>query len=208
MHFKFKTCRLTLISVLIIFWQQIAFGFYNSKDGRWTTRDPIQETGGENLYTFCDENPILLYDLLGRAHFEVRKLKNTPGIIHYSWFSPLIGWKLALFLDLWGADQLNIEILHEHLFYDDGTNIGYSAEGIFSELSKEGYRRWDSQEYDDCIMKEAERLVEPLPYSLIGLFGPKYNCQDYADDLRKKYDEIKDDTEIKCKCEKVKAKCL
>ena len=186
--------------------QTVVLGVY-SPEGRWTTRDPSEESVSENLYNFCGNNPIHQYDTLGLAHFEVRKLKHTFGIIHYSWFSPIIGWQLALFLDLWGADKLNIEILHEHLFYNDGTNVGYSNQGIFHELSKEGYRRWwDSREYDDCIMKEAERLITPPPYSLLGLFGSKYNCQDYADDLREKYDEIKDDVEIKCKCEKVKAK--
>lgn len=79
---------------------------------------------------------------------------------------------MALFLDLWGTNKLNIEILQEHLFYNDGTNVGYSNQGIFHELSKEGYRRWDSREYDDCIMKEAERLITPPPYSLL---GSKYN---------------------------------
>jgi hypothetical protein len=51
-------------------------------------------------------------------------------------------------------------------------------------------------------MKEAEKLVKPPPYSLIGWGTPKYNCQDYADALRRKYDEIKDDPKVKCKCKK------
>ncbi len=32
----------------------------------------------------------------------------------------------------------------------------------------------------------------------------KCNCQDYADALRAKYREIKDDPEVKCKCKKGK----
>lgn len=38
---------------------------YNPKDGRWLTRDPIQENGGLNLYGFVGNNPIIWFDLLG-----------------------------------------------------------------------------------------------------------------------------------------------
>ena len=55
-------------------------------------------------------------------------------------------------------------------------------------------------------MKEAEKQVPTPPYSLIGIGSPKFNCQDYAEALRRKYDEIKDSEEIKCKCGKGKQK--
>lgn len=39
--------------------------FYNPSLGRWISPDPIQETGGDNLYAFCDNNPVLRWDYLG-----------------------------------------------------------------------------------------------------------------------------------------------
>jgi RHS repeat-associated protein len=39
--------------------------FYRSDHGRWLNRDPIEEDGGENLYAFCGNNPILYYDING-----------------------------------------------------------------------------------------------------------------------------------------------
>ena len=33
--------------------------------GRWLTRDPIEEQGGENLYGFCKNSPVFLLDKLG-----------------------------------------------------------------------------------------------------------------------------------------------
>lgn len=39
--------------------------FYSTVLGRWLNRDPIDESGGENLYAFCANNPILYYDVLG-----------------------------------------------------------------------------------------------------------------------------------------------
>ena len=171
---------------------------------RWLNRDPIEEEGGLNLYAFCGNDAVGRFDRLGQTHFEVRKLAGAPVIIPYSCFGAIIGWGSALALDLGLADKWNIEILHEHLFYDDGTNVGYGKSGKFKEDSKSGYRTKDPTHYDDCIMKEAEKLVTPPPYSLIGWGSPKYNCQDYAAALRRKYDEIKDNPKIKCKCKKGK----
>ncbi len=38
---------------------------YSPALGRWLNRDPIEEEGGENLYGFCGNNPILYVDILG-----------------------------------------------------------------------------------------------------------------------------------------------
>ncbi len=43
---------------------------------------------------------------------------------------------------------------------------------------------------------------EQKPYSMLGIIGEKYNCQDYADALRARYLEIKNSQEVKCKCKK------
>ena len=42
-----------------------AFAYYSPQCGRWTTRDPIEEKGGVNLYAFCENDPISNYDKLG-----------------------------------------------------------------------------------------------------------------------------------------------
>jgi RHS repeat-associated protein len=39
--------------------------FYRPNLGRWLNRDPIEEEGGENLYAFCRNNPVLYIDILG-----------------------------------------------------------------------------------------------------------------------------------------------
>ena len=42
--------------------------FYSPVLGRWLNRDP--EEGGENLYAFCANNPILYYDILGMSFWD------------------------------------------------------------------------------------------------------------------------------------------
>ncbi|MBT9450582.1 RHS repeat-associated core domain-containing protein [Akkermansia glycaniphila] len=40
---------------------------YNPTDGRWTSRDPIAEQGGWNLYGFVDNKSTKYYDILGQS---------------------------------------------------------------------------------------------------------------------------------------------
>ncbi len=44
---------------------------YNSQLGRWPSRDPIEELGGRNLYSFVQNSPIQFIDLLGMAPNQV-----------------------------------------------------------------------------------------------------------------------------------------
>ena len=49
---------------------------YNPESGRWINRDPISEEGGLNLYAFCVNNGINLWDLWG--NFKWEKLEPIP----------------------------------------------------------------------------------------------------------------------------------
>ena len=44
--------------------------FYRPDHGRWLNRDPIEERGGENLYAFCVNNPVYLYDIDGLVDWQ------------------------------------------------------------------------------------------------------------------------------------------
>ena len=41
------------------------YRYYDPKTGRWPSRDPIEEEGGENIYSFVFNNSFSLYDYLG-----------------------------------------------------------------------------------------------------------------------------------------------
>jgi RHS repeat-associated protein len=47
------------------------YRFYSAALGRFISRDPIQEAGGENLYAFCGNEPISHWDYLGSSRFVV-----------------------------------------------------------------------------------------------------------------------------------------
>ena len=57
--------------------------------------------------------------------------------------------------------------------------------------------------YNDCVMRKAVDRVKPRQYSALedkekGL--SQYNCQDYADDLRREYKKLISDKKIRCEC--------
>mgnify|MGYP004663975285 CR=1 FL=1 len=182
--------------------------FYSPSLGRWLNRDPIEEEGGENLYGFCGNNPIVNYDRNGCAYFAVRGLDIFP-IVKWSWIFTCPFMQIAIDI---AADSLNVALVHEQLFFeDDGdlSSIGWgkdengNADYIRNESMK-GYIKQDGG-YDDCIMRIAVGEVNPDHYQLTW-FGKtsKCNCQDYASALRAKYQELLNDSKVKCKCKKRK----
>ena len=182
--------------------------FYRPDLGRWLNRDPIEEEGGENLYAFCLNNAIINYDKDGCAYFAIRGLGGGP-IIKWSWFFTCPFMKVAVDL---AADALNVELVHEQLFFEDGgdlSSIGWgkdengNADYLRNE-SSQGYTKRDGG-YDDCIMRIAVGEVNPDHYQLTWIgANKKCNCQDYASALRAKYRELSNDPKVKCKCKKGK----
>lgn len=59
------------------------YRYYDVEMGRWINRDPLDEHGGYNLYTFVVNNPVSLYDFIGLAQV-------TDNL---SWESPYIYYK-------------------------------------------------------------------------------------------------------------------
>ena len=53
-------------------------GFYNPSTGRWLSRDPIQETGGPNVYNFNGNGPIANIDRDGRTVYPDPPDPNQP----------------------------------------------------------------------------------------------------------------------------------
>ena len=182
--------------------------FYRPDHGRWLNRDPIEEDGGENLYGFCANNTIFFYDKNGNAYFAVRGLgKVLPPM---KWSSLFVCPFMKMAADL-AADALNVELVHEQLFYEDGSNVGWGDDvdglGVGRKLtgeSEKGYVRRDGG-YNDCVMHKAEKEVKVDHYQLTWLgTQTKCNCQDYADMLRAKYRELINDPQVRCECGIVK----
>jgi hypothetical protein len=73
----------------------IGHRFYNPALGRWMTKDPAGETGGEALYAFVLNRPVLFVDRLGLETIGASMVGN-PGIDcanSYLWASLSVGGK-------------------------------------------------------------------------------------------------------------------
>ena len=66
----------------------LAQAFYNPSTGRWLSRDPIEERGGQALYAFVGNEPIGRVDILGRETLAGGRnwspiKKDDPGACSY-----------------------------------------------------------------------------------------------------------------------------
>ena len=172
------------------------YRFYGPKLKRWLTYDPLAEDGGLNLYAFCENAGSFRFDRLGLAFFAIRGLGGLKNPVRFDGG--------LTFLDDW-LNRKNLQVAHEQLFFQDGgtpCSVGYGKEPLNGE-KLEGYVI-TSGGYDDCIMRLAVAEVDRVrpPYSMLGIFDSKYNCQDYASALRAKYAELVGTKEARCKCKK------
>jgi hypothetical protein len=87
------------------------------------------------------------------------------------------------------SDKLNIELAHEHGFYEDGTgdNIGFFKDGRRDETEDIHEYRLNNQQYNDKLMRRADKSLKPGKFNLFGISGKKNNCQDFSEKLRKRY---------------------
>ncbi len=53
------------------------YRYYDSKLGRWISQDPLEESGGINLFSFCENNGVLRYDILGNSIFDWLPITST-----------------------------------------------------------------------------------------------------------------------------------
>ena len=141
-----------------------------------------------HVYHYAGNNPVKYIDPDGKFHFAKRNLDGAPWLGIFS-NNPL-------------DDLFNTEISHEHGFFDDGTgdNIGYfglDGHVDWNSEDENNFQYSDSIYYDDDLMRKAIEEVGPKKnkYKLFffGKIGPgdkKFNCQDYCDAIRKKYNEL------------------
>jgi RHS repeat-associated protein len=148
--------------------------YYNPALGRFISEDPIGFSGGTNVYAYVGGNPGSFIDPLGLAQFGYRPLGRLPWLDDSS-RNPL-------------DDYFHTDIAHEQLFFEDGLNpsdLGFFKDdwggGLQSGEDPSQYHM-DPVHYDDQVMRQAVKNVDPGRYSLIG-----NNCQTYADNLRAEY---------------------
>jgi RHS repeat-associated protein len=161
------------------------YRFYSTALMRWLNRDPIGEEGGLNLYGFCGNNAMCRYDGDGRAYFIKRSMFGL------------------MYLNA-QLDEENQEWAHEQLIFEDGgspSDVEYfNDSSVREDPGWRKSRKWVvvSSGYNDCVMRKAVNHVPTKKYKMTG--DGHYNCQDFASDIKAKYDELIKNKKVRCEC--------
>lgn len=129
---------------------------YNPQDGRWISRDPIEEFGGIHLYNFSRNNPSYFYDILG-LEFNAQTIYDNG--------------KIRIDCETYG-DKSGKGNLHIH--YNDTKYIWHTKKNNF--ISKDGKilklkritQRGDAEEILGKLKKGFDKV------NSTGGFSPKY----------------------------------
>lgn len=143
------------------------------------------------MYAYVGGDPVNGIDPAGLAYFAYRPLD------------------AAKILGVTGGkedDRQNTVIGHEQLFFEDEnpiSNIGFFNDGnTKEELDTKLYEPAHDPGWNDCVMREAIKRVKKGRYKLLWerRTNYKYNCQDWADAVRREYRELVTDPNISKKC--------
>lgn len=86
---------------------------------------------------------------------------------------------------------MNVGVFHEQILYKDGTNSGFSGNGLFADgfsyadPDTSGYSCKD-KENDDVLMKKAEERAK-ISFDMKNYNVITNNCQDYVDEVINQY---------------------
>ena len=166
---------------------------YNPIEGRWTSRDPIEETVSINLFSYTSNNSIVKTDLYGLAYIGKRPLDfPIAGSIMYH----LPTWVISPILPIILSEE-NLEPWHEQIIFEDNlspSDIGFFSDNkIRADFTDIAYKKCCFEypsNYDDSLMRIAVENVSKRKLSYKLLPTEQYNCQNFVEDVIFEYERL------------------
>jgi uncharacterized protein RhaS with RHS repeats len=76
-----KATKSIILVLFVLLTAQITSAYYCPSTGRWLSRDPIEEQGGENLYGFNSNDSMDKIDLFGKNYYIITE-EGACGVHH------------------------------------------------------------------------------------------------------------------------------
>jgi RHS repeat-associated protein len=150
------------------------FRDYDPSTGRYIQSDPLGLAAGVNTYGYVKGNPIKYIDFWGLAAKICYRPLDAWGVNNV-----VIGAPGSM------ADRDNNIVGHQHIIFDNGDNIGFGPDGLFSENVEEKDYQKCQEGFDEDRMRNAiKKAGDPGEYDF---FIEDNNCQDYIDKVLDNY---------------------
>ena len=163
-----KHLRQALFALILVLFASKTFAIYDPQVGRWTSRDPIGEDGGVNLYAYVENNPLNRIDPLGLAWELVH------GDISQHPFTTISDGNGHLVPYIRGADTMNLYVknsidIHEgvhileamkespNLAKDQPAGLLLSNDDPAAKILSEISASEESLRYIDRMLKDAKQ---------------------------------------------------
>ena len=161
------------------------FRDYNPANGKWLSRDPIEEQGGKNLYGFVKNDPVNLFDYFGLDFIAIgdRRVDGTVTTYHYSiqrWcsskpFFPLNYKK--------GFTEAEIKRRNPDAVKEDSVEL----------LARQGYQVWASKKRWNTFF----RLLSARYWGTVNVWVAEIVFEDRATKIMPTYDNSRNNVDQK-----------
>jgi|GEM_PF-3004914 len=168
--FRFSTKRTCNTTDLVLY----EYRAYSPCLGRWMSRDPVEETGGGNLYGFVFGNPLNNFDRLGLSAGKCREAigkKGKPRIV-FEYSPPKGGWRGKLgFGDVLGSAQA--QMVHKIYIRWEAAVAVLCICPTGCEI-RYGTRIQEDEEHGNWLVYDPTKLPQspfPVPQSIWEIIG-------------------------------------
>ena len=167
--------------------------YYDPHIGSYVNQDPIGLEGGANVYRYVGGKPLIYIDPSG---LQASYMCSAAGLA--AWCPPAPASRITkpqacyrplrrtpLVIGSPADRSMNSVIGHQHIFFPDGTDIGYGPQGVYSDEDINEFSQCvDLESSKEDILKKVNELKElefkPEQYSIMPRLLGGNNCQDFV----------------------------
>jgi RHS repeat-associated protein len=148
------------------------YRYYNASLGRWLSRDPIEESGGPNVYGFVANQPLNTADRDGRAAAEERGGFNVSINTYHYYSSVIISFISGGHGNCPDCRNIKLAQVYQNIFEDLFLHIVRSEDWqLDASSASDPWYPYQSSQYAAVFMNDAPGIRWFYPYPGFHLYG-------------------------------------